>query len=496
MTGRLRHAAVLTAFAVLNALCWSLPGAKPGYAHAPPTPQQNREAIERDCANGGTCTLPAGVTVVDSPPVLSSRCTLQGDPAKGSTLSVVSGGLTINALASGLGYTEAGHVAQPVAVGEWLYRFKYDAYVIPGSPAPLLCRVVKVASDGYQTSPAPDPRHDAVLRFGRAWPVGQPKEGDTVLALANVPATGLSAGMAIYVCDGPSVANASRGEHRRIVSVSGNRATLDRPLRQAYGNAVIASVGTLENVTVRNVVVAAPATGALVGWSAQFKGASGLRLERCHFAGICDVVSSGGAVVSECSGPALQFNTSVGCRVERCSFGAFYAEEAAGDIDVVDCEFGVGRAEPQNCCTGWFACERLRFTRCRVVGAGRAQWPPPSAFHLHGREMSVIDCETCAHRGGSTYLGGDGLTVRGLRSDAGVFVTSGKGASISHVRGPHVEFYDGSGGVAVDVAKLWPVAGQGWQQIACEPWSATGFAVPQRAPAPKQRQPMYHRGKR
>lgn len=473
----------------------ALTSGPPSVAAKAATPKDSRLAIEAGLATAGSYTLPAGTTAVDQPPRIGSRCTLQGDPKSGSTLTIAAAPPTINAVAPGIGYASPADISGVMQPGDWVYRYTFDWYLDPTAPKPLLCQVAKVAPDGsYATSPASHPRHNAVLRFRRAVPCGQPKEGDSAVSLSNVPTAWVVAGLPVYVTDGPSVADAAKGEHRRIVSVSGNTVRLDRPLRQSYGLAVLAWIEPIEGATVRDLTIDAPSHGAGVVWAAQFKGHTGLRIENVVFRGQVDLTTCGDAVVNNVTAPALNVNTTTGLVVERCRIGAFYLEEACLDVDAVGCEFGPGRHEAQNCVTGWFACERLRFTRCRVVGAGRAQWPPPSAFHLHGRGMEVVDCEVASSQGGSSYLGGDGLTVRGLRSDGGVFVVGAAGASVAHARTPYLDLGDGSG-VAVDCAKVR--VGTGWQQVACEAWAARGVQA-QRAPAPKaERSSMYHReGKR
>jgi hypothetical protein len=443
-------------------------------AAAPPTPQQTREAIEARLRGGGTCVLDAGVVLVDRPPALPSRSVLAGSP-QGSTLATAAGGPTLGSAAAGLGYTAAADVAGPVRAGEWLYRFKFD-WQYEGRVRPALCRVTKADGDAFATDPPGDPEQTCVLRFRQAWPCGSPREGDAAVTLAPPPAGALPAprpGQLVFVSDGPAVADASRGEHRRVAAVSGATVRLDRPLRQSYGPAVLAAVEAVEGATVRDLTVDARPNGNPVAWSAMFKGHAGLALENVTFAGACDVVASGDVTLTNCAGPALQLNTSRGVRVDRCRFGALYCEEATGDVDCLDCEFGGAlRQEDANCVKGDFACERLRFHRCRVVGAGRAQWPPPAAFSLAGREMTLVDCEVTASRGGWSLFSGEGLVVRGFRTDGAFQVSKARGASLAQVRGPYVELVDGGAGdgnVAADCARV--KAGAGWQALGCATWS-------------------------
>lgn len=460
---------------------------------APTNPTANRIALDAALSQGGTATLPAGVVPVDRPPTLTSGSTLRGDP-KGSTLIVTGWAPTLKVAAAGLGYAEVGHVDTPMQIGDWVYRYLFD-WQYAGTVRPQLCRVTAMSSrTTYTTVPPPHPQHNAILRFRKAWPCGQPKEGDTSVSLSDVPAVGLVAGMSVYVTDGPSVADAARGEHRRIVRVAGNTVTLDRPLRLNYGPAVLADIAAIEGATIQDCTIDAPANGNPVTWAAMFKGCVGLKVNRVRFTGAADLVACGDAVVSDCSGPALQLNTTVGCRVERCRFGALYCEEATSDVDVVDCEFGGPQRHPDaNCVTGHFHCDRLRFYRCRVVGAGRAQWPPPGAFSLSGRDIRLIDCEVTASRGGASGVQGDGLTIRGLTSDAALFVYQPtQRASLAQIRGSYVELVDGTAGVAVDVAKI--KAGTGWQQVACEAWAPQGAQAIRRPPAPvPQRSPIHER---
>lgn len=446
--------------------------------------KQNREAIEAQLANGGTCFLPAGTVAVDGSPALATGCTLAGNP-RGTTLLNVGPGPTVKTFAPGLGYTRLDDITGPVEEGDWLYRFPY------GKAKPQLCRVVHAGGGVVLTEPRGDP-NDSFLRFRKAWPCGVPKERTDTVTL-SVPTDGLVVGQWVFVTDGPSVQDAARGEHRRVIGVEGSTVRLDRRLRQSYGPAVLAWIETLENVTVRDLRIEAQPNGQLVTWAAGFKGCIGLRLERCTFAGACDVITCGDSFVTDCSGPALQLNTTVGCRIERCRFGALYCEEATSDIDVTDCEFGAGRAEPQNCVTGYFACERLRFRNTRVVGAGRAEWPPPSAFNLSGRDITLVDTEVTASRGGWTLLGGDGLVVRGFRTDGPFQIPKARRASLSQVRGPYIELVPGradDGNVVVDASRV--KVGVGWQAVAVEEWRPSGDTLPKPLPPSKGVRAILH----
>lgn len=484
MIGRLRFADFCPALAaILLGLALAFQGDAPARVA---TPLDNRLAIEAGCVPGGTHTLAAGVTTVDTSPKLSSRSTLQGD-VKGSTLRSASSGPTLNIYAEGLGYTQTDHVNTPMQVGDWVYRFQFGAWWSAGKSNLLLCQVTRILPNGtYQTNPPPHPKHDAILRFKRAYPCGEPREGADSVTL-TVAADGLSVGQLVFVTNGPADADAARGEHRRIVSIADRTVTLDRPLRQSYGPAVVAWIEPPENVTVRNLRVESLPNGNPVRWAAQFKGHVGLRLENVSFDGMTDLVTCGDAVVSGFSGPALQINTTVGARVERSRLGALYLEESASDITVTDCELGVGRHPDANIVTAWFHCSRVSLHRCRLIGAGRDQWPPPAAIHMQGKDMSVIDCEVVATRPNSwSYLGGEGLMVRGLRSDAPVqLMGSSKRASVHGVRSPYVELVGGTpadGNTIVDASKV--VTAVGWQAVACQAWTANqpGATAPQ---APK-----------
>jgi hypothetical protein len=462
------------------------------------TPVETRTAIDNGLQNGGTYTLPAGVVEVDRWPTLTSGCTLKGDP-RGTTVMRAAQTPTMNSSAPGLGYTNVSDVSGPLRVGEWVYRFQYAWWWQPDAAKALLCKVSKVTADSYATEPAPDPRHNVILRFRQAWPCGSPQENADKVTLTVAPA-GLSVGQWVYVTDGPSVADAARGEYRQIKAINGQVVSLHGRLRQSYGPAVLAWTEPLVGATVTDLRIESPSHGDHVPWSGMVKGCVNFRMERCSFNGMADLICCTDATVVDCSGPAFQLNTTSGCRMDRCRFGALYMEESASDIDVTNSEFGRGRVDIQNCVTGWFGCDRLRFRNCRIIGAGSEVWPPPSPFNLGGKDCSLIDIEVAASRGGAaTYLSGAGIIVRGWRGDGPVYVLGSKGASVSQVRVPYLELTPADPAiqnVAVDCSYV--NAGTGWQTLACQPWKASATSpqpkqVPQKSVQAKPKSALHER---
>lgn len=433
------------------------------------TPRDNRLAIESGLQSGGTVVLSAGTVAIDqSLTGLAAGGRLIAHE-KGTTLLNVGPGPAIKAIASGLGYASVDHVPTPIAAGDWVYRYQFDWQTKAGPP-PLLCRVVKAKGIDYSTDPPPHKLHDAILRFRKAWPCGQPTAGSDRVAL-TVPPDGLSVGQIVYVTDGPSLADAARGEYRRVVAVEGQTVRLNRPLRFGYGPAVLADIAAVEALCVEGVRIESQPNGNSVTWGAMLKGCVGLKLIDVSCNGAMDIVTCGDAAVLGCSGPALQLNTTTDSIVNRSRFGAFYCEEATADIDATDCVFGENRDPAANCVAAFWHCDRLSFERVEVVGAGRPEWPPPSAFNVHGSGHTFVGVEVSASRGGSTILGGDGLMVSRFRSDGGIQFVGCKRASVSQVRGPYVELVpaDGMTGNTIVDAQL-VAGGDGWTPIACRAW--------------------------
>ncbi len=492
MTDRIRLAAAALVAAALVALA-SLAGADGTTAPAA-TATENRAAIEAALRDGGTATLPAGITVVDRAPLITSGAKLIGD-ARGSTLRGLSSSPVLLGMAGGMGYTAVTDVAGPVQVGDWMFRFQFGQW--NARPRSTICRVTAVNATGMVTEPKGQPT-DCFLRFRKAWPCGQPKEGDSSVTLAEKSTT-ILVGQWMYVTDGPS-ADAGRGEYRRVVGVEGAVIRLNQPLRMSYGPALLAWTEPLVDVVVKGVRFENAPNANPVAWTGMFKGTVGLRLIDCDFGGAnayggaVDVISSSGAVIEGCTGGPLQLNTATDIRVERCRLPCLYAEEECQDVLVRDCVFGPGHHPAQNAFTAAFRCRRFAAERVRIETAGRAEWPPPGAFAVSGSSMSFVDCEVAASRGGASSFGGDGLVVRGLRSDGGVYVYAPtRGASLAQIRAPYLELVAGGASdanVAVDCAAV--VVGQGWQAVACREWRAVAGAQPRRAVPTVAPRPTLH----
>lgn len=443
---------------------------------------RNREAIEAQLADGGRCELPAGVVAVDAPPRFTSGCTLIGH-RDGSVLRNLGPGPAIKAMAPGLGYTAAEDIAGPVQVGDWVFRYPYGKW--DRKPRSVLCRVVRVEPD-VQTEPAGE-AGDSFVRFRRAWPCGRPAEGADTVTL-SVPPEGITPGQWVYVTDGPS-ADACRGEFRRVVGADGPSVRLDAPLRMGYGPAALTWVEPLVGVTVRDVKVEAQPNTQLVPWTCLFKGTVNLRLERCEFNGLCDVITSSGTVIADCRNGPIHLNTATECRIERCRHMYLYAEEETQDVAARDCVFGHNRPAGQNCVTAHYRCRRFRFHDCRIIGAGSKTWPPPSAFNLFADDSILVDTEVADSIGGWTLLGGERLVVRGFRTDGAFQVLKARGASLAQIRGPFVELVAGradDGNRIVDANNV--MVGLGWQAFGVGEWKKAQSApksVPKETPKPK-----------
>lgn len=430
---------------------------------------QNLELINSQLASGGTCQLPPATIPVAGPPKLTSGCRLVGHEGR-TVLRNTVGGPALNSFADGLGYTEIGHIVRPLEVDEYLYWFRYDGYWGPFGQCATLARVTSVVNGRPVTSPPMDrEKHTAVLRFKKAWPCGTPAAGNQFVTLSP-PDAPPAIGMTVFVTDGPSIANAGRGEFRKVAAVEGAKIWLDSPLRMNYGAAVLADINVIENVTVEGVRVESMPNDEHYTWTAIFKGHVGLKIQGVSFNGRSDIITSRDAVVQGCYDTPLQFNTATDCHVRGCRLPSFYAEEACRDIFVSDTTFGpvVGN----NVITGYFAVEALKFFRVTVVGAGNLVYGwPASAFNLDGPDMTLRDITVAGSTGGGSYIGGNRLLIDGYNADSTLDVTSGSGAAISHVRSPYAHFRpNNAAGVLFDVENL--AGGEGWTKIACVNWQA------------------------
>lgn len=470
---------------VLMVVSFALPDAPAKVA----TPRDNRLAIESALQAGGVYTLPAGVTTVDQAPKLTTGCTLAGDPKAGSTLKSLQNAPALAGFAPGMGYASVSDISGPVQVGEWMFRFKFGQW--DAKPRSILCRVTAVTGNGFITNPRGDPG-DSFLRFRKAWPCGSPQEGQSGITLL-VPSDGMTVGQWMYVTDGPS-ADAGRGEYRKVVAIDSTRITLDAPLKMSYGPAVLAWTEPLVGITVRDLRAESASSNQVANWVAAFKGTVNLKIERCDFGGMADVISSSGAVLSNLTGGAVQFNTSTDCRVQDSRVGSIYCEEESQDITVERCLIGHGRYLPQNCVTAFFRVRRLTFRDCRIVGAGSTTWPPPSAFNLHADDSQIVDCEVANSVGAWTYFGGDRLTIHRFRSDGGVDFTGGAGISAAHLRGAYYQFRDttNKGNVILDAVNVRP-GRTGWGESLVTDWKApqqaAGAAHPWTVPPAEAKRP-------
>jgi hypothetical protein len=149
-----------------------------------------------------------------------------------------------------------------------------------------------------------------------------------------------------------------------------------------------------------------------------------------------------------CSGGEIEFNNSHDVTIRGGRYESIRQEESCGDVRILDCRVGPA---PVNGITSNPAspCERTTVRGVRIEGV--ANMP----LALGGRENVIEDTEVW--RGGApSYLAGNGLRVRGLRSDGQVYLQTGVGQSLAQVRAAGLALgwadpsWPASQGVAVD----------------------------------------------
>lgn len=416
------------------------------------TAKANREVIEQALRNGGTVTLPEGFIAVDRGLRLPPGCTLQGAGSKTVLRNVATGApfgdnctLVIHPQYrdAGIGYADGfdligrstikfrdAWAIQNYAVNSWLYTFKWNGYAEPGGSKAWVHQVRSKTADTLTLSVAPQAGANAAAYTSSAVRISGAIEGNSSVKIASTLPDDFARGRWVYITAGPTHGNECTGEFRRIVAVTNQALTLDRPLRSThpYTLALAVLLNPTENVTVRDLAVE-PFNDQSP--PCYFKFAENLVLQRVVTAGDihCGLCSNVRMYDCQLSG-TINFN---GCRHSSATGGRcrqVYLEELCADCSFANLIVAGSQTAGINAPPG---SPSERITLRDVIVEQSRDMP----IHLIGRECVVENC-TVRNSGNpvpwvNVYLGGDGLRVANFRSDLNIVIRSGRDVTLSGI---------------------------------------------------------------
>lgn len=254
-------------------------------------PAGNRAAIEAGLFGAGIVNLPSGLIPLDRSLQIGPEhagCTLSGAgpstvlrnveyTGNGANATLMVSGKGISYIASGaimpqgnaiqlaetipgtpLPWNHPSAQTELLKPGNVVYAFEYDSYLT--KPVPPRARYVILAfcpsTRVLTVDRPPDP---SLLSF--KWmdgpPIADVFEGDQTVLLLD-PNIDFRSGECVYVTSGPSLANSSVGEYRRVVSCYRGEVTLDEPLTRDYKLATIARVRPALGVKIKDLTVGQP----------------------------------------------------------------------------------------------------------------------------------------------------------------------------------------------------------------------------------------------
>lgn len=416
----------------------------------------NREMIEA-ALNTGTRigTLPIGLVAVDRGVRLPSGSTLQGQGPKTiirnvQTAAPFGDNCTLQIHPdynpSGIGYADSftrparssitfadAATASKYALGSWLFTFRWNGYSEPGGSKTWAHKVLAKSGNTITLNSEPQPGANAAAYTRAAVRVSGALEGRSQLKVGAGSLEGFAPGRLVYITAGPVVGNECTGEMRRLMAVSSDGLTLDRPLRStyAYQQSLAVLLNPVENVTVRDLTVQPYDDTSPPCY---FKFVHGLTLQRLTVEGDIQCGLSSGIGIYDCVVKySVNFN---GCRdalVASTKCRHVYLEEACSD-----CEFAnvvvSGSDRGGIVAVSGSPSERITLRDCIIERS--ADMP----IHLIGRECSIdnVVVRNSANPVGwvNVYLGGDGTRVNNFRSDLTTVFVRGRGLSIAHIPTP------------------------------------------------------------
>jgi hypothetical protein len=443
---------------------------------SPPVAKTNRQAIEQGLLGGQTLFLPAGAISLDQAVSLTadhSGCTLAGAGPQTVLVSAgqgprfpLNGTFAILGMMDTVGYSDAATFSpgafQPVGdlsnyqTGRVVYAWQFNGPWLAGGSGRTRLVVTTVTSEtglvGFQGPQPPDTSRS--VKWLRASPIQDVKAGDLRVTLENPDDSKLFLpGQWVYVTDGPSLANEARGEFRRVVALSGNVATLDRPVRQSYTAAGLVDARPVENVTLRDLTLAQPPTGA---GPLYFRGCVNLRLERVTLGRPGDPfvrasnAMCGYLTLRDCTDNAsVLLNTSHDVLVTGGRYHGLGGEEQCQDVTVRDVL--ISSAADAVWGTSWqVGCANVTMDNVFFTGCGNIQGH--GAIMSDARHSRFLNCRVRDTQPGTPGVGawcllaGDRTKLENLESDAPVLFSGGKNLTVRNCQAQGWELQAGTSG--------------------------------------------------
>lgn len=420
------------------------------------TAKSNREAIEQALRGGGIVNLPAGLIAVDRAIRLSSGCTLAGAGPKTVIRNVATGApfgdnctLQIHPQVygdAGIGYADKftrgsrtrivfsdAASANRYRTGGWLFTFCWNGYTGSDGPRTWVHRVAARSGNTVTLNVEPQPGADSAVYTNAAVRISGAVEGSAEVRIAAGDLAGFTAGRLVAITAGPLRGNECTGEMRRLLSVSRDRVTLDRPLRSTYPDSISLAVllNPVENVTVRDLTVQ-PFNNQSP--PCYFKYASGLTLQRVTTEGDIHAHLCAGVRIHDCqvggtiNGNSLRDSLVTGGRCRQV-----YLEEICADCTFANLLIS-GSSIGGIVCPEGSPSERITLRDCIIEQAR------DMPILLVGRESVVEGCIVRNSANPVSWvrnnIGGDGTRVSNLTSDLETVIRRGTGVVVENVRSP------------------------------------------------------------
>lgn len=456
----------------------------------------NRKAIEDGLRGGATFKLPAGEILLDAALSL-------GPQHAGSTL-VGTGPMTIlrnaYATANGVNGTLAISGLGVPYLASATVSEEADAYVldvtIPGTPLPWdspgaqtnLLKAGNVcyafAYDSYMTQ-SPPPRRRYVIRWfdpttrrltldgmpdpkllSLKWMDGSAiadvREGDRVVRLVNpANASTFAPGRFVFVTSGPSLANGSVGEHRRVLSadVTTGIVTLDAAVTRAYTMAALVRVSPVAGLTIKNLCVAQPVEPTAL---CQLDATCDTVFDRVTFytpqdeaRAVVGLNSCGRVQFKDCTlSGGLQVNASHDTVLDGGTVCTLIGEEGSTHTTVRN---AIIRLDPRRAGVGLngvtfsTGADRLTLTKTRIegfggliTGGGGARQCPAI---ISGKGLVLRDVSMTGNQAVGSYLSSDAGQIVRVTSDGGLHLVGGIKWKVQDSSAPGWELRQHTGGV-------------------------------------------------
>lgn len=479
-----------------------------------PTSKANRELIESSLLGGGNLTLSNGTIHLDqqlSFGPLHSGGTLKGmGPAtilrnSHTTVNGLNATLSLQGLGvaymhgasvssdgvayildpsipgTGLPWNNQGSQSWILKPGNVVYAFIYDEYL---TKVPPLSRKRYTISSFDPTTrhleldSKPDPGL-LMLKWMDGSPIEDAEEGSRTVKLSEVSqALQFPPGRYVFVTDGPSVANSSKGEHRRVLASDSLNGliTLDEPLIRSYTQATLARMNPPAGITVSKLTLGQPVHLDANPLTCYF--AVDLKLDRIRFFVPDDpqtteqsIAACGRLTLVDCASLGqLSLNGVHDVLIDGGVYGGIYGEEAATATIMRNITVRANpklSAWPPNGVAWRLGCDRLRIERTRIEGFGghHPGGGATSPLALEGRnlllrEVTIVNSVNTPGYS-SSFLDSDKGVVDRLLSDLPVSIKAGKGWKVEKCAVAGWELRSGTTGVMTGCVPT-PRATFGW----------------------------------